>query len=467
MRDSRHHTRSSLVRLGSGALLTLLAVACTSPSTDARITAPVDAVSARATATGVAVSSTTPAYARRDTTIDVRIFGSGFASDAQATWQLRGVADPARVRTNSTTYVSSSELIANITISSDADLAFWDVVVRAGGKNGVGTEMFEVTTAEFLGTAANVVAMNDAGQILAYDTDGIYLFEPLVATTRVGVGRPWAVDPLAEAVVGVSYGLATAWMRQGTTTTFATETLPPSPGSAGGGAMSAVRDASGVLVAGGYQKFIDGRKGTNKAAIWRHTGTWSTPTFYASPVGSTMATIRGMNASLQAVGRINGETAGAVWDDANTVTVLDGLADAINGSGTLVVGRSASTGAPRYWYRTASGSWNPTGVVLPSLGAPKGSCIGEAKAVNDAGHIVGRSCDATGKAQATVWKLDLSGPTPVLASGPQRLPGLGVKTTSTNDPSGAVGINNTAPYFIGGFATNTGGGIAVVRWNTW
>ena len=423
-----------------------------------------------ARATGLAVSSTRPAYGDRGTTIDVHVIGSGFASDAQATWLLHGAADPARVRTNRTTFVSSTELIANITISSDADLAFWDVAVSSGGKNGVGTEIFEVTTAELLGTSGTVVAMNDAGQIVAYSADGIDLFTPSFPTTRVGVGQAWGLDPLGDAVVGTSYGLATTWMRQGTTSTFVTETLPSYPGSGGGGAASAVRDATGTLVVGGWQKFVSGRTGTNRPAIWRYTGTWSTPTLYASPAGSTMATIRAMNSSGQAAGHINGETAGAVWDDASTVTVLDGLADGINAAGTLVVGKSASSGVPVYWYRMASGSWNPVGVTLPSLGAPKGTCQGEAKSVNDAGYIVGRSCDATGKAQATVWRLDLTAPTPVLVSGPQRLPGLGVKSTSsTNDPSGAVGISNTAPYVIGGFATlaGTAGGYAVVRWPAW
>jgi hypothetical protein len=448
-------------------LFALFVWACSFPATDQHITAPDGASLARAT--GLAVSSTRPAYGDRDATIDVHVIGSGFASDAQATWLLRGVADPARVRTNRTTYVSSTELIANITISSDADLAFWDVAVRSGGKNGVGTEVFEVTTAEYLGTSGTVVAMNDAGQIVAYSADGIDLFTPSLATARVGLGQPWGLDPLGAAVVGTSYGFATAWMRQGATSTFTTETLPPYPGSGGGAAASAVRDATGPLIVGGWQKIMSGRTGTNRPAVWRYTGSWSAPALYASPAGSTMATIRAMNSNGQAAGHINGETAGAVWDDASTVTVLDGLADGINAAGTLVVGKSVSSGSPVYWYRTASGNWNPVGVALPSLGTSKGACQGEAKSANDAGYVVGRSCDATGKAQATVWRLDLTGVTPVLVSGPQRLPGLGVKTTSTNDPSGAVGISNTVPYVIGGFATLAGssGGYAVVRWLAW
>jgi hypothetical protein len=469
MCETRRSIRS--LRLVSGTLLTLLAWACSSPSPDQRITEPTDPSSAKVS--GVAVSSTKPAYGDRGTTIDVRVFGSGFATDAQATWLLHGVADPARVRTNRTMYLSSTELIANITISSDADLTFWDVAVRSGGKNGVGTEIFEVSTAEFLGTAGNVVTMNEAGQFLTYGTEGIYLFDPSGDTTRAGDGQAWGLDPLGNAVAGTSYGLAIAWMRQGTTTTFVSETLPRSSGSAGGRAAAAVRDGTGTLILGGWEIFpapSKGAPGLNRPAVWRYDGGWSAPTFYVTPSGTTLATIRAMNARLQAVGHIAGETTGAVWDDANTVTVLDGLADGINASGTLAVGKSASSGSPLFWYRTASGSWNPTGIPLPSLGTIKGTCQAEAKSVNDAGYIVGRSCDATGKAQATVWRLDLSGPTPVLVSGPQRLPGLGVKTTSsTNDPSGAVAISNTAPYVIGGFATNPGsaGGYAIVRWLMW
>ena len=64
---------------------------------------------------------------------------------------------------------------------------------------------------------------------------------------------------------------------------------------------------------------------------------------------------------------------------ATTVTAVDGILDAINPSGTIAVGiRGGLAGTPAYWYRTTTGTWNPAGVALPTLG---GIC-GEAHGVN-------------------------------------------------------------------------------------
>lgn len=97
--------------------------------------------------TGLTVSSTVPDSAPRNTTLDVRVKGSGFEPGARATWELQGDTSFAvtRIRTNSTTFVSSSEVRANITIEADAPLASYDVAVTlAGGRKGVGVEKFKV-----------------------------------------------------------------------------------------------------------------------------------------------------------------------------------------------------------------------------------------------------------------------------------------------------------------------------------
>jgi len=115
-------------------------------------------------ATSLSVTRATPSYGDQGTTVDIHVLGSGFTSGAQATWLLHGVADPTHVRTNSTTVVSSSELIANITIANDAQLALWDVqVALAGGKNGVGSEMFEITAAQIIASPTS-----GGGDVLSY-----------------------------------------------------------------------------------------------------------------------------------------------------------------------------------------------------------------------------------------------------------------------------------------------------------
>ena len=91
------------------------------------------------------VNSATPDTGSQGTTLDVRVFGCGFTAGATATWQLNGVASPAKIRTNTTSVVSATELVANITIADSADVASWDIqVALAGGKKGIGTELFAV-----------------------------------------------------------------------------------------------------------------------------------------------------------------------------------------------------------------------------------------------------------------------------------------------------------------------------------
>jgi hypothetical protein len=82
------------------------------------------------------------------TTLDVVVNGRGFDDGAVATWSRGGVADPSQVKTNSTRFVNSKQLVANITISETAVQASWDVTVMlTGGHSGVGTESaaFKVT----------------------------------------------------------------------------------------------------------------------------------------------------------------------------------------------------------------------------------------------------------------------------------------------------------------------------------
>jgi len=99
--------------------------------------------------------------------MDVEVRGSGFVSGSTARWLLNGQPDQ-RVKTNSTVVVSSSSLIANITIAPDAVPSLYDIeVATPAGKKGIGTEAFTVLPMEELpsvgsGTARDV---NSAGVI--------------------------------------------------------------------------------------------------------------------------------------------------------------------------------------------------------------------------------------------------------------------------------------------------------------
>ena len=182
---------------------------------------------------------------------------------------------------------------------------------------------------------------------------------------------------------------------------------------------------------------------------------------YSLPAGALRGSARGVNGLAQIVGQLDAGSTGAVWEDAATSTRLDGLPNAINEQGTIIVGNRL--GYPVYWWRDpATHAWNATGVPLPAIaGASCGT--GSANDVNTAGLIVGSSCNATGKAQATVWLLDFSSAVPVLVGTPAALPGLGTKKTTATDVSSAAAVTETAPYVVAGGARLNGTRLAV-RW---
>ena len=130
---------------------------------------------ARSTTTGVTVTSASPDSATRDTTLDVTIAGSGFGTDAAASWAQSGVPDATQVRTNSTRYVNPNKLVANITISSTAAIGNWDVIVTTGKKTGIGSDAFAIKPSNPSDTWKLPLA--DAGLSLKSDrqySDGTY-----------------------------------------------------------------------------------------------------------------------------------------------------------------------------------------------------------------------------------------------------------------------------------------------------
>jgi hypothetical protein len=122
-----------------------MVLACSSPidvPSPARVDARLGRASSGSTPT---VTSALPDSAPQDTTLDVQINGSGFDSGSNATFELQGVVD-SRVHVNSTKFVKSTQLIANVTIALDAIVSQYDVAVTtSSGKKGIGTDAFTVT----------------------------------------------------------------------------------------------------------------------------------------------------------------------------------------------------------------------------------------------------------------------------------------------------------------------------------
>ena len=124
---------------------------------------------------GLTVGAALPREATQDTTLDVRILGSGFSRGMVARWAIDSVVT-SKVVVNSTRYVSSTELVANITVASDAPLTEYDIIVTStkGGKPGIGTEIFDVVEElglQSLGGAYTAASsINESGQIAGYSS---------------------------------------------------------------------------------------------------------------------------------------------------------------------------------------------------------------------------------------------------------------------------------------------------------
>jgi hypothetical protein len=414
--------------------------------------------------TALAVTSASPSFGDQGTTVDVHILGSGFSSGARATWLLNGVAD-AHVHTNSTTFISSTELVANITIASDAQLDYWDVQVSlSSGKNGVGSECFEVTSAQVIGTGRSW-AINDQHQVVGDSPSGAFFYDDGAGMVILGGGTAAAINQQGTIAVGQDgNSIATAWARQ-LDNTWHTELLPRPTGSVSGLARGLTQAADGSLLVVGIDE-IQGRKNSSatnltRPVAWRRSasGVWSAPQFYAIPTGASTAAAHDVNSLEEVVGPVD-NVRGAVWESTSTYTVLDAIPHAINSSGTLIVG-GRNNGAAVYWWRDpATHAWHPNGVPLPTLAGA--ACVsGLARDVNDAGVIVGWSCTPDGNKHPTVWLVDLSSGVPVLNGTPTELPGLGVK----QGVYAAASVTGTAPYIVAGTAPSSVTSTVAVRWN--
>lgn len=95
----------------------------------------------------VQVTAADPVSGEQGTvSLNVKVTGKGFKNGAQAKWFVTGTTNPGGVTVNSTTFVSSQELNANITVADDAVVANFDIQVQnSDGRGGKGTELFAVT----------------------------------------------------------------------------------------------------------------------------------------------------------------------------------------------------------------------------------------------------------------------------------------------------------------------------------
>jgi len=92
----------------------------------------------------IRVDSADPAFTAQGTTLNVTIRGRGFSPGAASRFLITGTADTGRVTVNSTTFISSTTLVANVTAADDAVVSLYDIDVTANGRTGKGIEKFTV-----------------------------------------------------------------------------------------------------------------------------------------------------------------------------------------------------------------------------------------------------------------------------------------------------------------------------------
>lgn len=375
----------------------LFAVACAEPPAAPDVPSFAQAVA------GPTVTATAPNESIRDTTLDVRVLGSGFDAGSRADFLLAGAAD-AKVRTNSTRFVSSGEVVANITIDADAVPAYRDVAVTTTtGKKGVGSEAFVVLEPVIVPLPGSLDShghdVNSSGLVVGhYSVAGTTCTQRAFAwsaaagasTLPLPAGycqaQAYKVNE-AGTVVGAIWPDGGAWGTTGVVARWTVAgmnwTVEALPKPASGFSWLA---NGGLDEAGNTTAYWNNASGIANSWVWQDAIGW---TELAPRAGMTGSNALGMNGRGEFVGACTGA---CYWSSPLALPILlpvpSGASNirayAINSLGVAVGGfttpvRSKATNHVARWRPNGSGGW-----LLEDLGT-----IGIAKDVNDDGTIVG------------------------------------------------------------------------------
>jgi hypothetical protein len=395
-----------LVLLGGAVLL---AVGCTEGSDPS--TAP---LSAAKPATALAVTALSPDSVPRDTTLDVRVLGSGFDNGTVAAFLLNGQPDP-RVHVNSSRFVKSTEIVANVTIGADAVAAKYDAqVTTSGGKKGIGTELLTVlpyTVLEtFDGARSSAFDINDEGSVVGRaDTLGTsgraVVWDSRSGSVRsLGTLEAYVIDN-NRTVLGLVSGVGPVrWAYDGASDSW-TWTELPSP--TGDNAFPQDVNQSGVIV--GWADSVVG--GVTGAIMWPTPTQWvaldqARRWSYSSASAVNEAgwvvgygrNVAGAGDAWVWVPNAPGGTTGTFAVLPRFAGVVDQHATGLNDLGDVVGWGETSKGADYalLWRRNPSAARSDlSDLYLPpaDLGAAVGK-TGRASDINNAGIVVGRAHSA-------------------------------------------------------------------------
>jgi len=419
---------------------------------------------------GPTVKSTIPDSATVDTTLNVRVLGGGFDVGSRADWAFKGVVSE-KIVTNSTQFVSSTELVANITIARDANLGKHDVIVTtSSGKGGIGTELFLVTLKMTKlptlpgGTLAEAYAINDAGHAVGFSTDSGKYYS--YAVRWIKEGGVWTVRKIGpQATLDASVALAIN--EQGTAVGYSeggrNATLWRIDGSktiiGSGNAKANAINNSEVIV--GYLMPAGGP--AVRPVVWTPSGPTWTVRFLEWLPGVTR-----VNCGVEEALGISDENVivGAVYDEACVQTAVqwrptaDGStwlpAERLSGTGTLAKGVAQAIAGS-----TIVGTGYPcavlTGCVRKAFRWTLGGASGElgtldarANGLNRAGYIVGSYIGKSGHMTGFVWS-------------PMTSTFLFLPSPGHSGDNWAWDINDASPrQAVGGVIIQGGGRIAAV-----
>lgn len=359
---------------------------------------------------GPTVKSTSPDTATVDSTLDVHVFGSGFDVGTRAQWALNGVPS-GKVMTNSTRFVSSTELVANITIATDATLASYDVMVTtSSGKGGIGTECFVITAkatdlGTLGGTQSEALGVNNLTQVVGWSyvasgAEHAFLWTKASGMQDLGTlggsaSHAYAINDNGQ-VVGSS---TTAAGDKHAFLWTATDGMRDI-GTLGGTLSEALAISKNGAIVGG--SFLSGG-GSEVTFLWS-AGVMEN-------IGGTRARGLAVNNALQVVGTadvgvVSSTYRSLLWTKSGGVWTSEEL-DGPNPNGGSytyginelgqVIGDFVTTTSQRGAYMwTRAGGYK----LLPVL--PKGTGVW-ANAINDAGRIVGYGNDVSGFQHPAVW----------------------------------------------------------------
>ncbi len=364
---------------------------------------------------GPAVASATPSYGKRGETKVVQITGTGFEAGATVAWERSGISDP-DIAVVAATVVSSTRIDVTITIGSDAELAFYDIsVTNTSRKKGVGTELFEVTTATSIGTLGgntnanaandNVAGVRVVGWSLVGSTAHAFAWPGSSGQMiDLGPGDAQGVDQLGTTVAGTSGGHATVWESSSGSWSQARLPLSTSAPSSRVEQLASGPDGAALYIVGSEDLKVKNAT-YQRPAMWkRATGVWEVKTLeMPQPSASASAWLLGVNglghgAGIYRLFTKSAETVRPVfWDEQGRATLLPvfaggggGGSGGVNADGTVLAG--TADGRAAYWTAVVNGDGSRTWsgpFILP------GDC-GQTVAISEAGRIVGRNCVSGG-----------------------------------------------------------------------